>query len=101
MKKIRILKVGDLFTFSNILEKLDLKIDFNEKATVLETGIRTLQEVFENLHQVEDEVTAWFADLIGVSLEEYQEMPLETTLGIIKQLKENKNIKNFFKGADK
>jgi hypothetical protein len=45
--------------------------------------------------EVSDELMAWFADLIGKTAEEFDEMPPVTTVQIIEALKEQGDFKDF------
>jgi len=54
-------------------------------------------EVFNILLDVvEKDVTEWFADLIGVTLDEYEEMPFDTDLVIAEQLLGSEEMRAFF-----
>ncbi len=61
-----------------------------------EIGIKLIQTCIEVL---EEDVTAWFADLLGVEIDQFDEMPLDVEVQIIKQLREAQEVNDFFIGA--
>ena len=99
MDKIRQLKTSDIFFVSKILKKMNLKIDTQKGKTQEQVGAEIMLSAFENLHMAENEVNEWFGSLIGKNGKEFADMPLETSLLVIKQLKEIPGITNFFKSA--
>ena len=75
-------------------KKTASKID-NSESTV-ELGIKIIKLLLQTL---ETDTTEWFASLINVKPEEFDEQPLDVEIQIIKQLKEAKEIHDFFSGA--
>lgn len=98
---IRNLQTKDIFIMSKILKKMNLNIRFDDKMSAKEIGISFLKEIFENIHLAEDEWNEFLASLAGVSVEEFKELGIETTLDIINQLKEQKSLAAFLKLAGK
>jgi hypothetical protein len=47
----------------------------------------------------DDEVTGWFADLCGQTVEDYLELPFGTDLCVIEAIKESEEFKDFFSKA--
>ena len=80
--KLKSTSVGDLF---NVLEK--------KKANQLEVGLSIFRVVAADLT---DDVYAWFADLAGKTVEELDEMPVNTPADIIKELVKRGDFKDFF-----
>jgi hypothetical protein len=50
---------------------------------------------------LEDDVTAWFADLIGVSIADFDELPIDIEIQIIEQLRKAPEVGVFFSGASR
>lgn len=98
---MRSLKTSDIFAMSKILKKMDLKIKIPADATPTEIGILLFQKIFENVHLAETEVNSFLADLVGMSPEEFGNLPLEDTLEIFRLFKEQKGFSNFLKLAGK
>jgi hypothetical protein len=68
----------------------------SEEESGIKIGFLVLTELYENLI---DDLTKWIASLAGKSLEDYLEMPPETTIDIIEQLVEGEDSKRFFSRA--
>lgn len=96
--KIRQLKTSDIFTMSRILKKLEIKIDFEGKE-VEESVTEILLKIAENLYKAEDEVAEFIGGLVGLTAEQYKELPLTDTMKILSGVKGLKGIGNFFKFA--
>ena len=62
----------------------------------IDIGIKILKKLIETL---ESDVHSWFADLIGVSLEEFDTLPIDTELVILSQLSEMPEVERFFMTA--
>ena len=110
---VRELKTSDIFKMSKILKKMNLKIkanaekikDENGEEIVIEktqkqVGAEFILSIFENLHLAENEVNNFLADMVGIAPEEFAELPIEKTLGIIKQFKEIGGLSSFLKQAN-
>ncbi|MCK9601969.1 MAG: hypothetical protein M0R37_14515 [Bacteroidales bacterium] len=54
-----------------------------------------------SLLEVEDDMQAWAADLIGVTVEEFKAMPASTILDIIDQLSAQDSARDFFARASR
>lgn len=61
--------------------------------SLIKVGIKILQSL---LGVLEDETHSWFAELIGVSKEEFLNLPIDTEVVIIKQMVESRESTNFF-----
>jgi hypothetical protein len=117
--KIRKLKYSDFRRVKSMIEKLADKVDdksiFNiisntgaessdgpkisddeRKTNIIRVFIEILKRMINGLH---DDVVAWFADLIGVTVAEYDEMPIDIDIIILEQLKNSPDVDNFFIGA--
>lgn len=106
-KLLRNLKTSDIYPMSKILKKLNLRLetteinDVGEKVMKTQTqlGVEMILAMFENLYMAENEVNAFFGGMVGISGEQFGELPIEESLEIIKQFKELPNLSNFFKLA--
>lgn len=101
---MRPLKTLDVFKMSKILKKLDVKtseIKFGDDATQVQVGIALIQKAIENLHLAEVEVNEFISGLVGLTAEEFSELPIEDTFEILTLFREQKGIANFLKLAGK
>lgn len=100
--KMRTLKTSDIFKMSKILKKLEVKtndIKLEEGMTTEQVGVTIILKAVENLHMAEDEVNDFISGLVGITAEEFGELPIEDTLSIISQFKEQKGIASFLQLA--
>lgn len=64
--------------------------------------LRIFAKIFRKLIQhFADDVAAFFADLIGVSPEEYDKLPIDIDMQILTQIMEAPEVENFFTGASR
>jgi len=94
--KIRELKLSDAFKVSKILKKLNLDMDFNKK-TQEQIGGELLLSLFGNLYLAEEETGEFLGGLVGLTSQEFNDLPLADSIKIIKQVKDIPEIANFFK----
>lgn len=117
--KIRELKYKDRRTLSSLIKKLSEKLGDNSLLNQLRSDPNKTKEdtkeddrviaqmgmnLFNQLIQfLEDEISEWFADLIGIDLETYEkEAPFDIELIIINQLMDDKGqFRSFLSGASK
>jgi hypothetical protein len=98
--KMRNLKTNDIYPMSKILKKLNLKKELDTKdKTQAQLGAELILSVFENLYMAQSEVNEFIGSMVGISGEEFGNLPLEESQAIIMQFKELPNISNFFKLA--
>lgn len=64
--------------------------------TVVKIGINLLTK---SIDIMDNEISAWFADLAGMSIEELDDMPIDTEAKIIEQIKSAPEAKVFFTQA--
>ena len=91
--KIRQLQTSDIFTMSKILKKMEIVVDFN--ADIEQSGGEFIFQIAENLHKAEDETSEFLGGLIGLSGQEFKDLPLEETIKILNSIKGIKNIGSF------
>lgn len=119
--KIRPLIKADQRRISSMLLKLVDKIDDQSirdiigNASAAPTGdggaelsederkaniIRVFMELFKKLMaSLHDDAVAFLADLIGVTPEQYEQLPIDIDIRILEQLKDQPEVENFFSGA--
>jgi len=100
--EIRELKARDIKTLAHILGKLkpesvtNLRAALVSASDVLSAGLTIFHIAASDLT---DDVYAWLADLIGASVDEFDEMPFSTPIDIIKGLVNRGDFKDFFGSA--
>lgn len=112
--EMRPLKTKDVYPMSKILKKLDVKLNLDlsrfagKKATEKEQEeagkelvLGLIKTALENLHQAEEEVNGLLSSLVGITSEEFNELPIEDTLEIITLFKNQKGLAGFLKLAGK
>lgn len=97
---MRSLITKDIFKMSKIMKKMGLKIDAGEGKTQQQVGAELILSVFENLHLAENEVNEFLSDMVEMKVEDFEELPVEKTLEIIKEFKNISGLSNFFKQAN-
>lgn len=98
---MRPLKTMDVFKMSKILKKMDIELDIKDGMTQEQVGAQVIVQIAGGLHQAEDEVSGFLADLVGINPKTFGELPIEDTLEIFALFKEQKGIMNFLKLAGK
>ena len=108
--KIRELVTSDIFTLSRIFGKMKIKPDLEgikgkikDEKIKEEAGILIIIELvktsLENLHLAQKEISEFLADLVGITSEEFEKLPIKETINIIKQFKKVEGISDFLKTA--
>ena len=92
LKKISNTRLTSLFVADPMATKKE-KPDVNQS---VQLGIMVLTELYDS---VIGELQNWFASLIGRTIDEYMDMPPETTIDIIDQLVDSEESKGFFSRA--
>lgn len=98
---MRNLRTSDIFAMSKILKKMDLKFTVEEGISQTEMGVKIIKTIIENLYLAQDEVNAFLAGLVDIPVDEFNDLPIEDTLEIIKLFKEQKGLSSFLKLAGK
>lgn len=98
---MRPFKTADIYKMSKILKKMNIKIEVNDKITQQQMGVQMVQKIAENLHQAENEVNGFLAELVGIDAAKFSELPIEETFEIISLFKEQKGLSNFLQLAGK
>lgn len=119
---IRELVYKDRRKLSEMIKKLSIKLNDNSLLTQLSSEPKKHSNQIENdsesdtqlmkiglnlfnqlIQFLEDDVTEWFADLLGITIEEYiNNAPFDIEILIIQQLMDDKGkFKSFLAGASK
>lgn len=69
------------------------KTEEQETKDILNSALNLFKEMLE---VIESDITVWFADLLGVTIEEYDEMDIDIELDVISQLLASEKFKSFF-----
>lgn len=97
---MRELITSDIFKMSKILNKIDIKIEADEKSQT-QLGAEIILQLGENLYLVEDEVNEFLGSVFGMSKKEFAGLPIPKTIEYMKKFKEIEGINEFFKLAGK
>lgn len=97
---LRELKTKDIFKMSKILKKMNLKINADEGKTQRQVGAELILSAFENLHFAEFEVNEFFADMANLTVKEFEELPFEKSMEILKEFKSIAGLSSFLKQAN-
>lgn len=110
---IRTLTVADSRVLVGLLSKL-LKSGYSWVGNIVTIAKSSGNEGEERLDSIEkyyqifesiigeltsnyvNDLTEWFASLVGVSVDDYQKLPIESDLIVIEQLKSSGEFKSFF-----
>jgi len=104
---IRELKAKDLKTVAKMLGKLrgQARLDIlnllknggvKTREEMLEAGFSIIQTVGSELA---DDLMAWFADLAGLTPEQFDEAPISAPIQVVRQLARTEGIRDFFDRA--
>ena len=69
------------------------------EATQKELGAELFATLFENLCDAEQDVSDFLGGLVGISGEEFLELPIEDCIEVLKQFKNQKGIQSFLQLA--
>ena len=67
-----------------------------ETTSPVKIGMKVVQLAMQSL---QEDVTEWFSDLVGMTPAEFDEGPLDIEVQIIAQLREAEEVSDFFSGA--
>jgi hypothetical protein len=113
--KIRELVRRDLLTVANMIKKLVEKTGKQKLLGLISSGVSNSKQENEPNEELwiglgvdilmmlfeilQDDATAWFADLVGITPDEYNDGPVDIDLQVIEQLKEAPGVADFFTRA--
>lgn len=95
---MRNLITSDIFKASKILSKMGLKFDVKDK-TKEELGAELIMQFIENLWKAEDEVNDFLGSMVGITAEEFKNLPIEESTEIMNEFKNLPNISSFLSQA--
>jgi len=72
--------------------------DDGDDTKIVDLGVEIIGLALDTL---DGEAGEWFASLLGVTVEEFEAMPMDTELDIIEQLKDSGGFKDFFTKASR
>jgi len=86
-----------------IQESYSSKKDFNEEEAINASKASLIRLCFELLNTLidvlDEDVSVWFADLLNVSMEDYDKLPLSIEAEVIQQILESDEVTDFFSFA--
>lgn len=77
-------------------KKTVASVESDTDQKLINIGVQMVKQMFE---AIEDDVAAWFADLIGVTVEDFDKMPFDVEIKIIEQIVAAPEAADFFTGA--
>lgn len=92
---MRQLTTNDVFKMSRILKKIN--IDLESKGTDEEIGMKLLIQVAENAYLAQNEINEFLGDLVGMTGEEFGNLPIKESLAIMSEFKQLDGVVDFFK----
>ena len=99
--EMRGLKTSDIYKMSRILKKMNLDLVADDTTTQVQMGVQFFKRIAENLHLAEEDVNDFMGGMVGLSGEEFGNLPIEDTMQIMEQFKGQKGLTSFFKLAAK
>lgn len=91
---MRQLKTNDVFLMSRILKKININLD--SKGTDEEIGLKLLMQVAENAYLAQSEINTFLGDLVGMTGEEFGNLPLKESMPIMNEFKQLDGVADFF-----
>lgn len=92
---MRQLKTNDVFLMSRILKKININLE--SKGTDEEIGMKLLIQVAENAYLAQNEINEFFGDLVGMTGEEFGNLPIKESMAIMSEFKQLDGVVDFFK----
>ena len=96
---MRQLKTKDTFTMSKILKQMNLKFDAKDEKGKLKNqaqfGLELFMNVIENMHLAEKEVNEFLADLLGMTVAEFEDLDIDRLDEVFELFKGQKGFKVF------
>ena len=91
---MRQLKTNDVFLMSRILKKININLE--SKGTDEEIGMKLLIQVAENAYLAQSEINTFLGDLVGMTGEEFGNLPLKESMSIMNEFKQLDGVADFF-----
>lgn len=97
--QLRGLKTKDIFALSRVIKAMGITVDVKAGMKGNEIGAQLIKQVIENFGDAEGELSAFIADLAGLTKEQFLDLDFEDTVEIIKEFRNLKGIQGFFTSA--
>lgn len=100
---MRDLTFNDVFAFSKILKKTNIKKDMNikGKSTQAEIGAEMIITFLENMDLAKKEINDFMGSLNGMTGEDFAKLPLVEALALFEEFKNQPGISDFFNSASR
>lgn len=100
---MRTLTFNDVFAFSKILKKINLKreLELTGKTTQAEVGAEMIITFLENMDQAQKEINDFMGSITGMSGDEFSKLPIAEALTYFEEFKNQPGIMDFFKSASR
>lgn len=97
------LKTKDLFTLSEIVDKMGLDGDIqtilaarkNKDVTENEIGEKLIFAIIKKLHMAKKEITQLLANVSDKSIKDIEDLPVKETIALIKELLTEEGVLSF------
>ena len=97
---MRELKMKDVHKMSKILKKLGLKVGDVAGKKQEQVGAELVLQLFENIHLAETEVNEFLADMAGMTVMEFEELPIDKGYDLIQDFKSLAMVSDFLERAN-
>lgn len=100
---MRGLVFDDVFAFSRILKKANIKkdLDVKGKTTQAEVGAEMITTFLENMDRAKNEINDFMGSLTDMTGEEFAQLPITEALAHFEEFKNQPGIYDFFKSASR
>ena len=100
---MRDLVFNDVFAFSRILKKANIKkdLDVKGKTTQAEMGAEMIVTFLENIDLAKNEINDFMGSLTGMTGKEFSHLPNTEALAYFEEFKNQPGINDFFKSASR
>lgn len=100
---MRALVFNDVFAFSRILKKANIKkdLDVKDKTTQAEMGAEMIVTFLENMDLAKNEINDFMGSLTNMTGKEFANLPIVEALSIFEEFKNQPGINDFFKSASR
>ena len=97
---MRALKFNDVYKMSKILKKIKVSEEIElEGKTQTQVGVELFSGVIENLDKAQSEINEFLGELVGISGEEFGNLPPDEFVKHIEDFKNQPGLDVFFKVA--
>ena len=100
---MRTLTFNDVFAFSKILKKTNIKkdLDLKGKTTQAEVGAEMIVTFLENMELAQEEINDFMGSITGMTGEEFSKLPIIEALKHFEDFKNQPGISDFFNAASR